>query len=576
VSGSFIYLVGTLLLWAGGIATLILVSRVFGLLFNGTSTERQQGASKLLLPAVLSGVGLFLGGLLSTPIGAKGWNIPLAWVVMPLTGWLSLACAIGATFRFVQAFLGLHAEERIRKALAGVVWLLIGAIFLSLFFKDPAKAEVLRGAVPVQPSTVMAFVVLACAAILAMVLAGRSTKSRGHANAIVTQVALLAGSLVFGIPFAYLLVTSFKEDRDMVSANGIIWVPKVQLEVPHLDPKNPMYEGQLEGMTVRGEVIERLPDGRVKVDVIRPIAIRGKTFLTTLDKLKVVPKMAPLVRGTYQGRRVEGKVVDNKENGEQIISIMKPEGLAGTIFTATQSSTEPVREVGLKWSNYSESLEYLPPESEKGLVYLKNTLILVILNVIGTILSSAIVAYAFSRMRFPGKNALFMVMLATMMLPGAVTMLPQFLIFRTLGMVDTLYPLFIRAFFASAFNVFLLRQFFMSIPMELEDAAKIDGSSYLNTFWRVMMPLIKPALVVIGVMTFVGTWNDFSGPLIYINSPENMPIPYAVQLYGTDRAGEPGMVMAFVTMAMLPVLALFFFAQRYFIEGVTLTGLGGR
>lgn len=576
MNGSLLYLIGTLLLWTGGIATIVLLARVFGLLFNSTATERQHALPRLLGLTLTSGAGLFFGALLSTPVSSSGWNLPLAWVVMPVTGWLTLACVVGAVLRVVQAFLGIHAEERWRKGLAGIVWLLVGGIFFSLFLKDPAKAEILRGAVPAQPTTVLALAALAAAAILAMVLADRHAKSRGRAKALVTQLALLAGSLIFGLPFAYLLVTSFKEDRDMVSANGIIWVPKVQREVPHFDKKNPMYEGEFEDTTVQGEVIERLANGQVKIDIIRPIAIRGKTFLTTLDKMKVVPKMAPLVRSTFEGATVEGKVVENRENGEQVISVIKPERLAGVEFTATPSNVEPVREVGLKWSNYSESLEYLPPESNKGLVYLKNTLILVILNVVGTILSSAIVAYAFSRLRFPGRNALFMVMLATMMLPGAVTMLPQFLIFRTFGWVDTLYPLWIKAFFASAFNVFLLRQFFMTIPMELEDAAKIDGSSYLNTFWRVMMPLIKPALVVIGVMTFVGTWNDFTGPLIYINSPENMPIPYAVQLYGTDRAGEPGFVMAFVTMAMLPVLALFFFAQRYFIEGVTLTGLGGR
>jgi multiple sugar transport system permease protein len=168
------------------------------------------------------------------------------------------------------------------------------------------------------------------------------------------------------------------------------------------------------------------------------------------------------------------------------------------------------------------------------------------------------------------------VLLSTMMLPGAVTLLPQFLIFRQLGWVDTLMPLWVKAFFASAFNVFLLGQFFRTIPMELEDAAKIDGSGYLTTFWRVMMPQIKPALAVIAIWTFVAAWNDFQGPLVYINSPENMPISYATQLYLGERGAEPGLMMAFVTMSMLPVLLLFFFAQRYFIEGVTLSGLGGR
>jgi multiple sugar transport system permease protein len=163
-----------------------------------------------------------------------------------------------------------------------------------------------------------------------------------------------------------------------------------------------------------------------------------------------------------------------------------------------------------------------------------------------------------------------------MMLPGAVTLLPTFLIFRQLGWIDTLYPLWVPTFFAGAFNVFLLRQFFMSIPMELEDAAKIDGCSFLRTFWQVMVPQVKPALAVIAIWTFMGAWNNFMGPLIYVNSPENMPIAYAVQLFQGQRGGEQHLMMAFATMAMLPVLVLFFFAQKYFIEGVTLSGFGGR
>ncbi|RYG39616.1 carbohydrate ABC transporter permease, partial [bacterium] len=148
--------------------------------------------------------------------------------------------------------------------------------------------------------------------------------------------------------------------------------------------------------------------------------------------------------------------------------------------------------------------------------------------------------------------------------------------FRSVGWIDTLYPLWVPAFFGSAFNVFLLRQFFMQIPMELEDAAKIDGCGYLTTFWRIMMPQIKPALTVIAIWTFMGAWNNFMGPLIYLNSPENMPLSYALQLFQGDRGGEPGLLMAFSTMTLAPVLALFFFTQRYFIEGVTLSGLGGR
>ncbi len=162
-----------------------------------------------------------------------------------------------------------------------------------------------------------------------------------------------------------------------------------------------------------------------------------------------------------------------------------------------------------------------------------------------------------------------------MMLPGAVTMMPVFLIFRAAGWVDTLRPLWVPSFFGSAFSIFLLRQFFLTIPNDLEDAAKIDGCSYFSIYWRIMLPLIKPALAAITIMTFMGAWNNFMGPLIYISSPENMPLAYALQLFQTARGGEPGLLMAASTMVMLPVLVLFFFTQRYFIQGVTLTGIKG-
>jgi multiple sugar transport system permease protein len=155
-------------------------------------------------------------------------------------------------------------------------------------------------------------------------------------------------------------------------------------------------------------------------------------------------------------------------------------------------------------------------------------------------------------------------------------MMPQFLIFRSLGWYDSLRPLWVPAFFGSAFNIFLLRQFFMSIPGELEDAAKIDGCGPFGVYWRVMLPLVKPALAAIAIMSVLGAWNNFQGPLIYLSSPEKMPLAYALQLYQTQHSGEPGLLMAASTLVVLPIILLFFFTQRYFIEGVSLTGMGGR
>jgi len=142
--------------------------------------------------------------------------------------------------------------------------------------------------------------------------------------------------------------------------------------------------------------------------------------------------------------------------------------------------------------------------------------------------------------------------------------------------VDTLLPLWVPSFFGAAFNVFLLRQFFMGIPKELEDAAKIDGCSYFTTYWRIMMPQVRPALAAVAITTFLAAWNNYQGPLIYISSPMKMPLSYALQLFQSQNSGEPGLLMAATTLVVIPVIALFFFTQRYFIQGLSLTGLGGR
>jgi multiple sugar transport system permease protein len=227
------------------------------------------------------------------------------------------------------------------------------------------------------------------------------------------------------------------------------------------------------------------------------------------------------------------------------------------------------------WGNYRTALQFLPPETLHGLMYLWNTLYISIMSIIGTALSGSLVAYSFARLRWPGRDIIFVILLATLMLPGAVTMVPVFLIYRSLHWVDTLRPLWVPAFFGGAFNIFLLRQFFMTIPRDLEDAAKIDGCSFLGTYWRIMLPLIKPALAAVVIMTFMGAWNNFMGPLIYISSPDKMPIAYALQLYQSTHSTEYNLLMAAATMAVVPVVLLFFFTQRYFIQGVTLTGIKG-
>ncbi len=340
------------------------------------------------------------------------------------------------------------------------------------------------------------------------------------ARQTILHLVLLTGSAIFLVPFAWLVVTSLKEEKEM-SKFPPVWIPTQQVT-----------------RSIQGE-----DRGLAKTD--------------------------------YQGQPVTIAVMQEFETGQRRVRILEPTSLNGTEFSCNKSQLTEIRHVAPVWKNYPDALKFLPPETNHGLTFLGNTLQVTVLSILGTLLGSSMVAYGFARLRFPGRDALFVVLLATMMLPQAVTMMPVFLIYRWLGWIDTLKPLWVPAFFGSAFNIFLLRQFFLGIPTELEDAAKIDGCSYLGIFWRIMLPQIKPALAALTIMAFMGAWNDFRNPLIYISSPEKETLAYALQLYQTSHGGEPGLLMAASTLVMLPVLGLFFFTQRYFIQGITLTGIKG-
>ena len=221
----------------------------------------------------------------------------------------------------------------------------------------------------------------------------------------------------------------------------------------------------------------------------------------------------------------------------------------------------------VKWGNYSEALQTAPFD-----VYLRNTLLLCVGNVLGAVLSSALVAYGFARMRFRGREILFMIMIATMALPGQVTMIPVFALFRALGWYGTLLPLVVPAFFGNAFFVFLLRQFFRTIPEELVEAARMDGAGEFRIFWQIMLPLAKPALATCALFQFLGTWNDFFGPLLYLNDPMRYTLAYGLQQFMSNYGGQAGQLMAAASLFTIPIIMVFFLAQRTFIQGISTTG----
>ena len=412
---------------------------------------------------------------------------------------------------------------------------LVSAILASVRAGKPVYAAVmaalgvaLAATVFSRMSPLIPLMVAIAAGVSGIAVLRRVTRNPQHASETTrlsaAHLALLTGTLIFMIPFAWLISTSLKTDEEQAIFPPV-WIPTQQTELPNI----------------------KREDGK------------PARLAKTANGIPMA-ELADLPSGDVRAQKLQGETLDASAPAQ----------------TYKRADLTKIRHSAPRWENYSEALTYLPKDTIYGLTFLKNTLILTILGVIGTIFSSSLVAYAFARVRFPGKDALFIMVLATMMVPAAVTMMPQFLIFRNLGWIDTLRPLWVPAFFGSAFNIFLLRQFFLSIPTELEDAARIDGCGPFGIYWRVMLPLVKPALAAIAILAVLGAWNNFQGPLIYLSSPENMPMAYGLQLYQQQHSGEPGLLMAASTLVILPIILLFFFTQRYFIEGVSLTGLGGR
>jgi len=207
-------------------------------------------------------------------------------------------------------------------------------------------------------------------------------------------------------------------------------------------------------------------------------------------------------------------------------------------------------------------------------LYLRNTLIVAALSVVGMVVSSAIAAYGFARIKWRGRNTMFVFVLSTMMIPFPVIMGPMFIIFRDLGWIGTFRPLWVPAFFGNAFNIFLLRQFYLTIPRELDEAARIDGCGHWGIFWRIILPLSRPALAVVALFHFIFVWNDFLGPLIFLNHRDQFTLALGLQLYQSQAGNVPwNLLMAASTLVIAPVVVLFILTQRTFVEGIATQGL---
>jgi multiple sugar transport system permease protein len=227
-----------------------------------------------------------------------------------------------------------------------------------------------------------------------------------------------------------------------------------------------------------------------------------------------------------------------------------------------------------QWRNYVDAFKALPFDK-----FFLNTVFITVLAMVAELFTTSIVAYGFARWDFKGKNAIFVVLLATMMLPGVVTMIPSFLLWRNLKLLDTFDPLTLGAWFAwGPAYIFMMRQFFMTIPRSMEEAAVIDGANVFQIYWHIMLPMIRPALLAIAVMSFQGNWNNFQGPLIYLNSMEKFPVVLGLKFFEQSLSKEAPQwhyMMAMSVVMAAPILGLFFAAQRYFIEGLNVGGTKG-
>jgi len=328
--------------------------------------------------------------------------------------------------------------------------------------------------------------------------------------------------LFFAVPFIWMLLTAFKSNQD-VFRTPPSWLPHDNVFVDVNGEKLALYDVKTEQGVKQLALIKILEGVGTFVDPAKPDEIL-----------------------TYE------------------------------IQQGAERIAEPIMQVSFRWQNYPEAMNRgsRPGVGASFWVYFKNSLIIAAFFIVGTLVSNTPVAYAFARLKFPGRDLLFVIILATMMLPFQVTMIPIYLFFNDfLHWGDTFLPLIIPAFFANAWDVFLLRQFFKTIPEEMCDAARVDGASEWQIFTKIVLPLSTPVLAAITVFTFLYAWNDFTGPLLFLNSPRNFTMALGLQDFQGQRTIVWNQLMAAATVFTLPIIIAFFFAQKTFIQGIKLTGL---
>jgi len=333
--------------------------------------------------------------------------------------------------------------------------------------------------------------------------------------------ALCAIGLVMGAPLAWMISTSLKDPSQVILARDQ-WLPRRQV----ISRYGPVYSARVNGVAIRGAQI---------------------------------------------GRRREGVR----------LRVLAPAQMAGQVVTVAAPRVHPVEQLHLEWQNYVNAWKAIKVESALGgllrnadafLVFYINSIIVAVAVTFGQVATSSLAAYAFARLRFPGRDGLFLGYLATLMVPGVITMIPVYILLSRLRLTNSYWALILPAMF-SAYGTFMLRQFFLSVPRELEDAARIDGASLFGIYWNVIMPLSKPALAALTTFVFLHSWNDFMWPLIVIDSLNLKTLPIGLAHFQGPYLTEWHLLMAASVIVMVPVLVVFVIGQRYFVRGIILSGL---
>lgn len=361
----------------------------------------------------------------------------------------------------------------------------------------------------------------------------------------VLYLVLGGAALVFLTPFIWLVVTSLKPAEQAMSLPPT-FIPRA-------------YYVTLDGQRLEVTRDYSVPTPGVVVEVLAGEQAGRRVFLGAGELAKRASEVRVLHRTQPGWWRVTERVAEGEKRAPRW-DVVPPEAIATTIRP--------------RWENYPAALAQLGGSDGVSFWrFLANTLIVCVLGVIGTVFSNAVVAYGFARLKWKGRDAFFALTLATMMVPFPVLMVPLYGVFRAMGLVGSLVPLWLPTFFGSAFNIFLMRQFFRAIPEELSEAARIDGCSEWRIFWQIILPLSKPVLVTAAVFHFLYAWNDFLGPLLYLTRTEDFTLAIALQSFQSQAGGvQWHYLMAASTVVILPVVVLFFVAQKTFVQGIATTG----